>query len=338
MSVQYNVAVLGAKSTTGQTMLELLAEREFPIAKLYALGTAEHVDDPVMFGNKTVSMVDASEFDWSQAHIALFTDDAELAAQYGPVAAESGCVVIDNTTAFRDQPDIPLVIPEVNPHVMADFRDRNIISSPDGATIQMLVALKPIHDAVGLARINVATYQSVSGKGRQAISELAGQCGELLNGRPVSSNVFAKQIAFNALPQIDALQDNGYTLEEMRIVLESQKVLADPTIMINPTAVQIPVFYGYGEALHIETLQPLTAVDAKALLQQAAGVELCEDEDDYPTQVTEGSGQDGVYVGRVRDDISHPNGLNMWVVSDNVRKGSALNSIQIAELLIRDYL
>ncbi|MGL4834970.1 MAG: aspartate-semialdehyde dehydrogenase, partial [Shewanella sp.] len=225
----------------------------------------------------------------------------------------------------------------VNPHAIADFRNRNIIANPNCSTIQMLVALKPIYDTYGISRINVATYQSVSGTGKKAIEELARQCTKLLQGLPAEAEVYPKQIAFNVLPQIDKFMDNGYTKEEMKMVWETQKIFGDDDILVNATAVRVPVFYGHSEAVHIETRQTADAQDIKALLRDAQGVVLFESDDEYPTAVTHAAGTDPVYVGRVRKDLSHPNGINLWVVSDNIRKGAALNSVQIAEILVRDY-
>jgi aspartate-semialdehyde dehydrogenase len=249
-------------------------------------------------------------------------------------------VVIDNTSQFRYDDDIPLVVPEVNPHAVAGYTNRGIIANPNCSTIQMLVALKPIHDQVGIERINVATYQAVSGTGKEAIEELAAQTANLLNGKPIEKHVYPKQIAFNALPHIDVFMDNGYTKEEMKMVWETRKIMGDDSIQVNPTAVRIPVFYGHSEAVHIETREKITADEARELLSRAPGVVVLDERKDggYPTAVTEGANHDPVYVGRIREDISHPRGLDMWVVADNVRKGAALNSIQIAEILIKDYL
>jgi len=249
-------------------------------------------------------------------------------------------VVIDNTSQFRYDDDIPLVVPEVNPAAIASYTNRGIIANPNCSTIQMLVALKPIYDAVGIERINVCTYQAVSGTGKEAIKELAGQTASLLNGQDAKVDVYPRQIAFNVLPQIDVFQDNGYTKEEMEMVWETQKIFEDDSIKVNPTTVRVPVFYGHSEALHIETREPISAAKALELLGKAEGVEVLDERVDggYPTAVSESAGHDPVYVGRVREDISHPRGLNMWVVSDNVRKGAALNSVQIAEILVKDFL
>ncbi|GIU28052.1 aspartate-semialdehyde dehydrogenase [Shewanella schlegeliana] len=337
MSQEFNVVVLGASGAVGQTMIEILEERNFPVANLFPLASSRSAGNTVSFHGKQVEILDVDTFDWSQAQIGFFSAGGDVSAKWAPIAAENGCVVIDNTSHFRYDIDVPLVIPEVNPEAIADFRNRNIIANPNCSTIQMLVALKPIYDAYGISRINVATYQSVSGSGKQAIEELAGQCAKLLQGLPVEPKTYPKQIAFNVLPQIDKFMDNGYTKEEMKMVWETQKIFGDDSIVVNPTAVRVPVFYGHSEAIHLETLQPVDAEDIKSVLRGADGVELFEGDEDYPTAITEGAGTDPVYVGRVRKDISHENGINLWVVSDNIRKGAALNSVQIAEVLIRDY-
>ncbi len=337
MSQQYNVVVLGASGNVGQTIIEILEEREFPVANLYPLASHKSAGETLEFNNETVTIIDVEKFDWSQAQIAFFSAGGEVSEKWAPIAAEAGCVVIDNTSHFRYDIDVPLVIPEVNPEAIADFRNRNIIANPNCSTIQMLVALKPIYDAFGIERINVATYQSVSGSGKKAIEELAQQCAKLLQGLPSESEVYSKQIAFNVIPHIDVFTDNGFTKEEMKMVWETQKILGDTTVMVNPTAVRVPVFHGHSEAIHLETRQPVEPEDIKAVLHNAPGIELFDNNEDYPTAVTDAAGTDPVYVGRIRNDLSHPNGINMWVVSDNIRKGAALNSIQIAEILIRDY-
>jgi aspartate-semialdehyde dehydrogenase len=284
---------------------------------------------------KNVRVTDVANFDWSQVDIALFSAGGSVSAHYAPIAAEAGCVVIDNTSHFRQDEDVPLVVPEVNAAAVKEFRQRNIIANPNCSTIQMVVALKPLYDAVGIRRINVATYQSVSGAGKSGLLELVGQTANVMNGQDIGCEKFPKQIAFNVLPQIDAFQDNGYTREEMKMFWETQKIFGDPDILVNATAVRVPVFYGHSEAINIETIKKITAEEAKDLLRVAPGVVLMED-DDYPTPVTEGAKHDGVFVGRVREDISHPHGLNLWVVSDNIRKGAALNAVQIAELLLEE--
>jgi len=321
-------------------MLSILAERNFPVGKVYALASERSAGKTVEFGRKSLMVEDLATFDFSKVQIGLFSPGASVSRVYAPIAGEAGCVVIDNTSQFRYDDDIPLVVPEVNPHAIAAYKNRNIIANPNCSTIQMLVALKPLHDAARITRINVATYQAVSGTGKEAIEELANQTAALLNGRPVEASVYPKQIAFNALPHIDVFLENGYTKEEMKMVWETHKIMEAPEIQVNPTAVRIPVFYGHSEAVHIETERKLTATEARELLRAAPGVVVMDERTGggYPTAVTEASGKDPVFVGRIREDISHPSGLNLWIVSDNVRKGAALNSVQIAEVLIRDYL
>ncbi len=337
MSQEFNVVVLGASGAVGQTMIEILEQRNFPVAKLFPLASSRSAGETVSFHGKQVEILDVETFDWSQAQIGFFSAGGDVSAKWAPIAGEAGCVVIDNTSHFRYDIDVPLVVPEVNPEAIADFRNRNIIANPNCSTIQMLVALKPIYDAFGISRINVATYQSVSGTGKKAIEELASQGGKWLRGVPAEPSVYPKQIAFNVLPQIDKFMENGYTKEEMKMVWETQKIFGDDEIVVNPTAVRVPVFYGHSEAVHIETRQPVDAEDVKAVLRNAPGVELFESDDEYPTAVTEAAGNDPVYVGRIRKDISHSHGINLWVTADNIRKGAALNSVQIAEILIRDY-
>ena len=340
MSDQYSIAVVGATGLVGETMLEILAQREFPVGELHALASARSAGKTVQFRGRPVPVTDLAEFDFSGVAVALFSAGGSISAEFAPRAGAAGCVVVDNTSCFRNEPDIPLVVPEVNPEDIAGYPPRNIIANPNCSTIQMVVALKPIHDAVGIARINVATYQSVSGAGRSGVETLAGQTAELLNGRPVELEGGAKQIAFNAIPHIDSFQDNGYTREEMKMVWETRKILGDASIMVNPTAVRVPVFYGHSEAVHIETRDPISADQVRELLRAAPGIAVLDERETggYPTAVTEGARRDEVFVGRIRDDISHDHGISMWVVADNVRKGAALNSVQIAEILVRDYL
>ncbi len=332
----FDVAVVGVTGTVGEVIVSLLDERDFPLGTLYPLASDRSVGNKVQFGGKYLNTGDVASFDFSQVQIVLFAATAEVAAQYAPVAAEAGCVVIDSSACFRGDDDVPLVVPEVNAGALADFSARRIIASPGGATIPMLVALKPIINAVGVERINVATYQAVSGRGQAAVKELAGQTVSLLSMRDVETGPDGKQIAFNVLAQVGAMQDNGYSRAEMEMVWESQKVLDDGAIVINPTAVYVPVFFGNSMALHVETREKLDAGTARELLAQASGVELLDD--DCPSAVTDASGQDAVFVGRVREDISHTRGLDLWIVADNVRKGAALNCVQIAEILVKDYL
>ena len=340
MSKTVDVAVVGATGAVGETMLSILAERKFPVGKIYALASARSKGKRVEFGDKMIVVEDLAEFDFSKVQIGLFSAGASISKEFAPKAAAAGCVVIDNTSEFRYDDDKPLVIPEVNPHAIADYKKTGIIANPNCSTIQMLVALKPIYDAVGIKRINVATYQAVSGTGKEAIEELAGQTAAILNAKEVKTEVYPKQIAFNVLPQIDIFMENGYTKEEMKMVWETKKIMGDDSIEVNPTAVRVPVFYGHSEALHIETDEKITAEEARKVLSKAAGVQVMDEREDggYPTAVTEGANSDPTFVGRIREDISHEKGLNMWVVADNVRKGAALNSVQIAEILLKEHL
>ena len=340
MAKKYDVAVVGATGAVGEVMLSILAQRNFPVGNVYALASERSVGKPVPFGNRCLEAQDLAKFDFSQVQIGLFSPGASVSNIYAPIAAEKGCVVIDNTSRFRYEDDIPLVVPEVNPHAIADYTNRGIIANPNCSTIQMLVALKPIHDAVGIERINVATYQAVSGTGKEAIDELDAQTQAILANEPLNCHVYPKQIAFNALPHIDIFQDNGYTKEEMKMVWETHKIMGDDSIRVNPTAVRIPVKFGHSEAVHLELKEPMSAVQAKHVLSKAPGIVVMDERQDggYPTAATEADGTDPVFVGRIREDISHPRGLNMWVVSDNVRKGAALNSIQIAEFLIENHI
>jgi len=269
MTRKYDVAVVGATGAVGESMLSILAERKFPVGKVHAVASARSAGSRVTFGDTSLTVEDLDTFDFSKTQIGLFSPGASVSAVYAPKAAAAGCVVIDNTSQFRYEPDIPLVVPEVNPHAIAQYKNRGIIANPNCSTIQMLVALKPLYDAVGIERINVCTYQAVSGTGKEAIEELARQTAELLNGKPTENKVYPRQIAFNCLPQIDVFQDNGYTKEEMKMVWETRKIMGDETILVNPTAVRVPVFFGHSEAVHIETREKLTAEAARELLRKA---------------------------------------------------------------------
>ena len=340
MQTTWDLAVLGATGIVGETILTILAERNFPVGKLYPLAGERSTGKTVLFKGKPLIVEDVAKFDFSQVQIALFSAGASVSAMYAPRAVTAGCVVIDNTSQFRNDFDVPLVIPEVNPAAIGQFATRNIIANPNCSTIQMLVALKPIYDAVGIDRINVATYQSVSGTGKTGINELASQTAALLNGQCIKAKVYSQQISFNVLPHIDEFQENGYTKEEMKMVWETQKILEDEHIAVNPTAVRVPVFYGHSEAIHLETRREITVPEVRELLRKAPGIKLLDDpqKNKYPTPAIASVGKDQVFVGRIRKDISHPLGLNLWVVADNVRKGAALNAVQIAEILAREYL
>ena len=340
MTHTFDVAVVGATGAVGEVMLAMLAERKFPVRHLYALASQRSAGAKVRSGDNELTVLDLATFDFSKVQIGLFSAGGEISAIYAPKAAAAGCVVIDNTAHFRYEDDIPLVVPEVNPQDIARYTARGIIANPNCSTIQMVVALKPLYDAVGIERINVCTYQSVSGTGKEALEELAAQSRAVLSGQPVTSKVYPKPIAFNVLPHIDVFLENGYTKEEMKMVWETNKIMGDPSIRVNPTTARVPVLYGHSEALHIETREKLTAAAARALLEKAPGVVVLDERraGGYPTAVTESAGRDPVFVGRIREDLSHPRGLDLWVVSDNLRKGAALNSIQIAERLVATFL
>mgnify|MGYP000494980517 FL=1 len=341
MTRQWKVAVLGATGLVGDTMIKVLEERKFPVAELFPLASNRSLGKSVEFNGKKVPVIDVDTFDFANADIGLFSAGGEISRIYAPKAAAAGCVVIDNTSEFRYDDDIPLVVPEVNPEAIAQFKQRRIIANPNCSTIQMLVALKPLHDAAKIERINVATYQSVSGAGKEAVEELAAQSVALMSGKgPVKPKVVAAQIAFNVVPQIDKFQDNGYTKEEMKMFWETRKIFNDPEIRVNATAVRVPVFFGHSEVVSIETARKLTVAEAHKLLDKAPGVKVIDTRKPggYPTAAVEAANDDRVFVGRIREDISHERGLNLWIVSDNIRKGAATNSVQIAEILTRDYL
>lgn len=334
MTTLFNVAIVGATGLVGETLLELLEEREFPIGELLLIASEDSAGAKIRFAGKSHQVKTIEHADWSKIDFAFFSAGREVSLEHAPIAAKAGALVIDNSTAFRMDSDVPLVVPEVNPEALSSI-PRNIIANPNCSTIQMVVALKPLHDAATLTRINVCTYQAVSGTGKAAIEELASQTAQLLNGMKTTKEVYPAQIAFNCFPHIDDFEENGYTKEEMKIVNETRKILGDDTLSVNPTAVRVPIFYGHSEAVHIETKKKLTADQARKLLKKAPGVKVIDKQQNagYPTPVEQGVGTDDVYVGRIREDLSHEHGLDLWVVADNIRKGAALNSIQIAEHL-----
>jgi aspartate-semialdehyde dehydrogenase len=336
----YKVAMVGATGAVGETLLAILAERDFPVSELVPLASERSAGGTVEFAGKQVTVKNLADYDFAGVDIAFFSAGGSVSKVHAPRAAAAGAVVIDNTSEFRYQDDIPLVVSEVNPHAIAQYTTHGIIANPNCSTMQMLVALAPIHRAVGIERINVATYQSVSGAGRLGMEELGKQTAALLNFQEAESKKFPKQIAFNVIPHIDEFQPNGYTKEEMKMVWETRKILEDESIQVNPTAARVPVFYGHSEAVHIETRDKITVEQARALLEQAPGVVVMDERKagGYPTPVGDVAGKDPVFVGRIREDISHERGLDLWVVSDNIRKGAALNAVQVAELLIGDYL
>jgi aspartate-semialdehyde dehydrogenase len=341
MTRAFRVAVVGASGVVGETLIRVLEERDFPVAELFALASERSLGRKLRFKNADLAVDNLATFDFRRAEIAFFSAGAAVSREHAPRASAVGCIVIDNTSEFRYEDDVPLVVPEINPEQIAQYANRGIIANPNCSTIQMVVALKPIYDVAGIERINVATYQAVSGAGRQAVEELALQSVALLGGQgPVEARVIAKQIAFNCVPQIDVFQANGYTREEMKMLWETQKIMGDPRIRVNATAVRVPVFFGHSQAVHLETRSKITAEQARAVLTKAPGIEVMDERrpGGYPTAATEAANRDTVYVGRIREDISIDRGLNLWLVADNVRKGAATNSVQIAEILVREHI
>lgn len=340
MSTTYNVAVVGATSLVGEALLDLLAERAFPVGTLTPLAHNGGRGETVSFNDRTLRVRALAGFDFATVQIAFFAAGPRIAQLYAPQAAAAGCTVIDNSSAFRYDRAVPLVVPAVNAHAIADYRHKNIIASPACSALLLATTLKPLHVAAGIDRVNVSTYQSVSGSGKKGITELAQQTTQLLNGRAVETHAYSKQIAFNTLPCIDVFQPNGYTKEEMRMVWETQKMMEDTTIAVNSTAVRVPTFYGHAAAVHLDMCRTLSADAARDLLAATPGISVLDERQPggYPTAVSDSVGKDTVYVGRIREATSHPLGLNLWVVADNVRTGAALNSVQIAERLVRDHL
>jgi aspartate-semialdehyde dehydrogenase len=339
MSKGFNVAVLGATGLVGETMIRILEERRFPVSRLIPLASERSVGKSVRFRGEQFPVENVAAFEFEDVQIGLFSAGAGVSAVQAPRAGARGCVVIDNTSRFRYEADVPLVVPEVNPQAIAGFTARNIIANPNCSTIQLVVALKPIYDAVGITRVNVATYQSVSGAGRRSVEALTRQTHQSLSGERAHTDGDAKPIAFNVVPHIDEFQANGYTKEEMKMVWETRKILGDERIGVNPTAVRVPVFFGHSEAVHIETREKISAAAVRELFAAAPGVTVLDEArvGGYPTALTEAAHRDEVFVGRIREDISCERGVSFWVVSDNIRKGAALNSVQIAEILVRDY-
>ena len=335
----FNVAVAGATGAVGGAMLEVLERRNFPVAEVRLLASERSVGKKLQFKGREIAVQLMTKDAFAGIDIALFSAGAARSLEFGPAAAAAGAVAVDNSSAFRMDPEIPLVVPEVNPHAIAQYTKRGIIANPNCSTIQMLVALKPIHDRARIKRIVVSTYQAVSGTGAKAINELRQQVLDYAAGRPLVNKVYPYQIAFNCLPQIDSFLDNGYTKEEMKMVNETRKIFEEPNIGVTATTVRVPVFYGHSESVNIETEQKITAAEVKALLAAAPGVKLVDEPamSRYPLAL-ECEGQFDTLVGRIREDESIANGINLWVVSDNILKGAALNAVQIAEILTRDYL
>jgi aspartate-semialdehyde dehydrogenase len=336
---EYNVAVVGATGAVGNEMVATLEQRKFPVKKLVLLASSRSVGKTVMYKGMDVDVQELKEDSFKDIQIGLFSAGGSISEKFGPIAAASGCVVIDNTNAWRMDPDVPLVVPEVNEHAIKDYTKKGIIANPNCSTIQMVVALKPLHDAAKIKRIVVSTYQAVSGTGKKAIYELEQQVLAIYNNKPIEKKVYPHQIAFNCLPQIDVFLDNGYTKEEMKMVRETKKILEDESIAVTATTVRVPVFYGHSESVNVEFEKDLTPDEARKILKKAPGVKVIDDPSKklYPLAI-DAAGRDETFVGRIRRDESIPHGLNMWVVADNIRKGAALNAVQIAEILIKKYL
>ena len=332
-----NVAIAGATGAVGEVLREMLVERTFPFNRVSLLASERSRGKSFEFHGREIQVEVLDDFTFDDTQIAFFSAGGSVSASHAPRAADAGAIVVDNTSQFRQEAEIPLVVPEVNRHRIRDGLESGIVANPNCSTIQMVVALKPIYDAVGIERINVATYQAVSGAGASGIHELADQTANVLNGKEIEVKVHAGPIAFNVVPQINTFEENGYTKEEWKMVLETKKIFEDDAIQVNPTCARVPVFYGHSEAVHIETKEPISVDFARDLLKTAENVVLLDERQPggYPTATEHAAGTDPVFVGRVRKDVSHPRGLNMWVVSDNVRKGAALNSIQIAEELVQ---
>ena len=336
---KYNVAVVGATGAVGEQMREVLEERHFPVGQLRLLASERSAGQFLPFNGRQVKVEILNEESFKDVDIGLFSAGSGVSARFAPLAVAAGAVVVDNTSQFRMEPDIPLVVPEVNSDEIASYKNRGIVANPNCSTIQLVVALKPIHDAVRIKRVVVSTYQSVSGAGRKAMEELSEQVGALFNGKDLKKEKFPHQIAFNCIPQIDVFLAGGYTKEEWKMINETRKILAEPSLPVTATTVRVPVFCGHSESVNVETLVKLSAAEARAILREAPGVIVADEPQNnvYPMAI-DATGKDATYVGRIREDDSVPNGLNLWVVADNLRKGAALNAVQIAEILIRDHL
>ncbi|MBM4294530.1 MAG: aspartate-semialdehyde dehydrogenase [Deltaproteobacteria bacterium] len=339
MARNYRVAVAGVTGAVGQQMLACLEERQFPVGELVPLASERSTGKTVTFKGQEIPVQVLGQDSFAGIEIALFSAGGSISKEYGPIAAQAGAVVVDNSSAWRMDPDVPLVVPEVNPQDIVQYKKKGIIANPNCSTIQMVVVLKPLHDAARLTRVVVSTYQAVSGTGQKAVEELAAQVRALFNHQEVVKKVYPHRIAFNVFPHIDVFLENGYTKEEMKMVNETQKIMGDPSIRVTATTVRVPVFYGHSESVNIETAKKLTPEEARKILEKAPGVKVVDNpaKNEYPMPL-DAAGTDLTLVGRIREDFSIENGLNLWVVADNVRKGAATNAVQIAEILIRDYL
>ncbi len=339
MAREFNVAVAGATGAVGSQMLQCLEERNFPVKMLRPLASERSIGKTVRFRGQEIPVEVLTEDSFKGIDIALFSAGGGTSLKFSPIAAASGAVVVDNSSAFRMEPDVPLVVPEVNPQDIALYKNRGIIANPNCSTIQMVVVLKPIHDVARIKRVVVSTYQAVSGTGQKAVQELADQVRDLLTGKDPQIKVYPYRIAFNVFPHIDVFLDNGYTKEEMKMVLETKKIMGDDSIRVTATTARVPVFYGHSEAVNIETEKKITPDEVRALLAKAPGVKVVDDPANrlYPMPL-DAAGQDLTLVGRIREDVSIDNGIDLWIVADNIRKGAATNAVQIAEILAAQYL
>ncbi|HEY3166306.1 MAG TPA: aspartate-semialdehyde dehydrogenase [Candidatus Binatia bacterium] len=336
---KYNVAVVGATGAVGEQLREVLEERHFPVGELRLLASERSAGQFLPFQGRQIRVDILKEDSFEDIDIGLFSAGGSVSAKFAPIAVAAGAVVVDNTAHFRMEPDIPLVVPEVNAKEIGNYKARGIIANPNCSTIQLVVALKPLHDAARIKRVVVSTYQSVSGAGRKAMEELSHQVAALFNGQEIEKEKFPHQIAFNCIPHIDVFIDGGYTKEEWKLINETRKILGEPNLPVTATTVRVPVFCSHSESVNVETVVKLSAAETKQILREAPGVILADvpEENIYPMAI-EAVGKDATYVGRIREDNSVANGLNLWVVADNLRKGAALNAVQIAEILIRDYI
>lgn len=339
MSKRFHVAILGATGAVGREFVEILAERDFPVEKLTLLASPRSEGEKIEFQGEELTVRAVGPESFKGVQIALFSPGASVSKEWAPVAAKAGAIVIDNSSAFRMDADVPLVVPEVNPGDLAQAKGRNLVANPNCSTIQMVVALKPLHDAVGIERVVVSTYQSVSGKGQKGILELEKQTSDLMNARETEAVAFAHRIAFNVVPHIDDFLENGYTKEEMKMVNETRKIMGDSTIRVTATTVRVPVYFGHAESVNVTTRKKITADEARELLRKAPGIKVLDDPKNnlYPMPML-AAGDSYTHVGRIREDLSQDNGLELFVCADNVRKGAALNAVQIAELLVQQGL
>ncbi len=334
-----NIAIVGATGAVGEVLIELLQSRAFPVTELHLLASSRSAGTRIQFGHHYISVKDVEQFDFKGINFVFFAAGGDVSAAHAARAQAAGCVVIDKSSRFRLAPDVPLVVPEVNGHCLEQVRKGSMVASPNCSTAQLVMVLAPLHRAAGVLRVNIATYQAVSGAGRSGISALASETADLLNVKPVGEpKTFPVQMAFNVIPQVERMGPNGFTTEEEKLIAETRRILELPDLAINPTCVRVPVFFGHGQAVHIELGKSLTAQEASDILIAMPGLQVHSDPSYLPTPVVDAVGHDEVVVGRIRVDPSHRSGIDLWTVGDNTRKGAALNSVQIAERLVGLFL